>query len=205
VPGMTDHSLVPMAAAPRASACGTGRGDSLPVLECGGRWRMSRAGGRRRRRRGPVRQRAAAASRRSSPPDPTATLLAVGWCCSSLARRPRRSTRSPWRASWCPASSRTCTATPCGGRRRAHRSRAAALDLRDLRRELEALPWVYRAELRRRFPDTLEIRVVEQVPIARWGDGAFLNHEARVVRLRTRRAGRRCRRFAARRAARRAS
>jgi cell division protein FtsQ len=58
-----------------------------------------------------------------------------------------------------------------------------ALDLRDLRRELEALPWVYRAALRRRFPDTLEIRVVEQLPIARWGDGAFLNHEARVVQV----------------------
>ena len=55
------------------------------------------------------------------------------------------------------------------------------LDLRALRETLEALPWVYRAELRRRFPDTLEVHVVEQVPIARWGSGAFLNHEARVI------------------------
>ena len=55
------------------------------------------------------------------------------------------------------------------------------LDLRALRETLEELPWVYRAELRRRFPDTLEVRVVEQVPIARWGDAAFLNHEARVI------------------------
>lgn len=56
-----------------------------------------------------------------------------------------------------------------------------ALDLPALRGELQALPWVYRAQLRRRFPGTLEIQVVEQRPIARWGDGGFLNHEARVV------------------------
>lgn len=57
------------------------------------------------------------------------------------------------------------------------------LDLPALRARLEALPWVYRAELRRRFPGTLEVRVVEQVPIARWGGDAFLNHEARVIEV----------------------
>jgi cell division protein FtsQ len=57
------------------------------------------------------------------------------------------------------------------------------LDLPALRERLERLPWVYRAELRRRFPGTLEVRVVEQVPIARWGDDAFLNHEARVIEV----------------------
>jgi cell division protein FtsQ len=57
------------------------------------------------------------------------------------------------------------------------------LDLPALRERLEQLPWIYRAELRRRFPDTLEVRVVEQVPIARWGDDAFLNHEARVIEV----------------------
>jgi len=56
-----------------------------------------------------------------------------------------------------------------------------ALPLRQLRDELQALPWVYRASLRRRFPDTLEVQVVEQRPIARWGDGGFLNHEAHVI------------------------
>ncbi len=57
------------------------------------------------------------------------------------------------------------------------------LDLDALRARLESLPWVYGAELRRRFPDTLEVRVVEQVPIARWGDSAYLNHEARVIEV----------------------
>jgi cell division protein FtsQ len=58
------------------------------------------------------------------------------------------------------------------------------LDLGALRARLEALPWVYRASLRRRFPDTLEVNVVEQLPIARWGDDAFLNHEARIIAVR---------------------
>lgn len=57
------------------------------------------------------------------------------------------------------------------------------LDLSDLRDELESLPWVYRAQLRRRFPDTLEVRVIEQLPIARWGDANFLNHEARIIEV----------------------
>ena len=57
------------------------------------------------------------------------------------------------------------------------------LDLQALRERLQKLPWVYRAQLRRRFPDTLELSVVEQLPIARWGDEAFLNHEARVIEV----------------------
>lgn len=57
------------------------------------------------------------------------------------------------------------------------------LNLSDLQLTLEALPWVYKAQLRRRFPDTLEVSVVEQLPIARWGDDAFLNHEARIIEV----------------------
>ncbi|MEM1141566.1 MAG: FtsQ-type POTRA domain-containing protein [Pseudomonadota bacterium] len=55
------------------------------------------------------------------------------------------------------------------------------VDLVRLQDHLEDLPWVYRAEIRRRFPDTLEVRVVEQQPIARWGESGFLNHEARII------------------------
>ena len=53
-------------------------------------------------------------------------------------------------------------------------------DLGQIRGLLEALPWVYRAGVRRRWPDTLEIEVVEQLPIARWGEDGFLNHEGQV-------------------------
>ena len=55
------------------------------------------------------------------------------------------------------------------------------LDLGRLRDRLEDLPWVYRAQVRRRFPETLEVQVTEQRPIARWGEYAFLNQEARVI------------------------
>ncbi|MEO0435799.1 MAG: cell division protein FtsQ/DivIB [Pseudomonadota bacterium] len=57
------------------------------------------------------------------------------------------------------------------------------LDLAMLRERLEALPWVYSTELRRRYPDTLEVHVVEQLPIARWGSNGFLNHEAKVIEV----------------------
>ncbi|MFV0278941.1 MAG: cell division protein FtsQ/DivIB, partial [Parahaliea sp.] len=53
-------------------------------------------------------------------------------------------------------------------------------DLGQVRSQLEALPWIYQASVRRRWPNTLKIDVVEQLPIARWGEGGFLNHEGQV-------------------------
>jgi len=53
-------------------------------------------------------------------------------------------------------------------------------DLKLLQEQLEALPWIYEATVRRRWPNALEIHVVEQLPIARWGESGFLNHEAVV-------------------------
>ncbi|MDP4651378.1 MAG: cell division protein FtsQ/DivIB [Haliea sp.] len=53
-------------------------------------------------------------------------------------------------------------------------------DLDDVRARLQALPWIYRVNVRRRWPNALEINVQEQLPIARWGQGGFLNHEGEV-------------------------
>lgn len=53
-------------------------------------------------------------------------------------------------------------------------------DLDVIREPLEQLPWVYRAQISRQWPSTLQIRVTEQLPIARWGDVSFLNHEGDV-------------------------
>jgi cell division protein FtsQ len=53
-------------------------------------------------------------------------------------------------------------------------------DLQRIRAQLEALPWIYQATVQRRWPNALEIHVVEQLPIARWGDSGFLNHEGEV-------------------------
>ncbi len=55
-------------------------------------------------------------------------------------------------------------------------------DLQRVREQLEALPWIYEANVRRRWPNALEIHVVEQLPIARWGGDGFLNHEGEVFR-----------------------
>ncbi len=53
-------------------------------------------------------------------------------------------------------------------------------DLRQIQRQLEGLPWIYEATVRRKWPNALEIHVVEELPIARWGENGFLNHEGGV-------------------------
>lgn len=55
-------------------------------------------------------------------------------------------------------------------------------DLQQIRRQLEGLPWIYEASVRRKWPAALEIHVVEETPIARWGEDGFLNHEGGVFR-----------------------
>ena len=53
-------------------------------------------------------------------------------------------------------------------------------DLRQMQRQLESLPWIYQATVRRRWPAALEIHILEELPIARWGQDGFLNHEGEV-------------------------
>jgi cell division protein FtsQ len=53
-------------------------------------------------------------------------------------------------------------------------------DLQQIRRQLEGLPWIYEATVRRKWPNALEIHVVEEMPIARWGHDGFLNHQGEV-------------------------
>ena len=53
-------------------------------------------------------------------------------------------------------------------------------DLERVRAQLQSLPWVYEVSVRRRWPNALELHVVEQLPIARWGKDGFLNHEGAV-------------------------
>ena len=53
-------------------------------------------------------------------------------------------------------------------------------DLQTLREPLEAMPWIYRVVVRRQWPNSIEVRVIEQRAIARWGDGALLNHAGEV-------------------------
>jgi len=56
------------------------------------------------------------------------------------------------------------------------------VDLQAIRQSLEQLPWVYRVVVKRHWPNSLEIQVFEQLPIARWGDDAYLNHAGEIFR-----------------------
>ena len=49
------------------------------------------------------------------------------------------------------------------------------IDLEALRHNLQRHPWVDSASIRRQWPSTLSVKVIEEVPIARWGEAGFLN------------------------------
>ena len=51
-----------------------------------------------------------------------------------------------------------------------------ALDLDRVRASIAALPWVEKVEVRKQWPDTLEVRVLEQQPFARWGEDRLIGH-----------------------------
>jgi cell division protein FtsQ len=50
-----------------------------------------------------------------------------------------------------------------------------ALDPEQLRAAIEALPWVYRARVRKVWPDRLDLWVEEQRPAVIWGEQGYLN------------------------------
>jgi len=56
------------------------------------------------------------------------------------------------------------------------------VDVTQVRRALEALAWVDRAQVRRVWPDVLEIGIAEQRPIARWDGRALVNHRGELFR-----------------------
>lgn len=56
------------------------------------------------------------------------------------------------------------------------------IDLVKIKTVLLADPWVEKVALTRRWPDTLVVKITEQKPIARWGEG-FLNQRGEIVRV----------------------
>jgi cell division protein FtsQ len=54
-----------------------------------------------------------------------------------------------------------------------------SVDVEAIRSMFQTLPWVRRAEVRRRWPDRLEVRLEEHVALARWGQGP----EGRLVNI----------------------
>jgi len=49
------------------------------------------------------------------------------------------------------------------------------LDLAAARRSFQRLPWVRKADVRRTWPDRLEVTLEEHVPLARWGELSLVN------------------------------
>ncbi|SDJ45012.1 cell division protein FtsQ [Pseudomonas delhiensis] len=54
------------------------------------------------------------------------------------------------------------------------------IDLAGMRQELEQMPWIAHAEVRRVWPDQVVIHLEEQLPVARWGDEALLNNQGQA-------------------------
>jgi cell division protein FtsQ len=55
-----------------------------------------------------------------------------------------------------------------------------AVDLDRLRAALGALPWVKSVEVRKRWPDRIEVSIVEYRPLARWGEGRMLSENGEL-------------------------
>lgn len=55
-----------------------------------------------------------------------------------------------------------------------------AVDLDAARAAVAALPWVEHAEVRKRWPDVLEVHLAEHIPFARWDDSQLLSEQGRL-------------------------
>jgi cell division protein FtsQ len=54
------------------------------------------------------------------------------------------------------------------------------IDLARARKAFEAHPWIRKADLRRQWPDRLEVRIEEHVPLARWGTAGLVNVQGEI-------------------------
>ncbi|WP_298941844.1 cell division protein FtsQ/DivIB [uncultured Psychromonas sp.] len=55
------------------------------------------------------------------------------------------------------------------------------LEISDIQKRLEDKPWVYSASIRKHWPDTLKIHIVEQTIVASWNGKALLNRFGEII------------------------
>ncbi|MEW9625612.1 cell division protein FtsQ/DivIB [Rhodanobacter geophilus] len=55
-----------------------------------------------------------------------------------------------------------------------------ALNLDSVQQAVAALPWVESVEARKRWPDTLQLRVIERQPFARWNGKQLISRQGKV-------------------------
>lgn len=56
------------------------------------------------------------------------------------------------------------------------------VDVEEIRTDLEAMPWIQRASVRRGWPDRLVVQVEEQQPVARWASGGLVTATGELFR-----------------------
>lgn len=54
------------------------------------------------------------------------------------------------------------------------------INLKQLREQVISDPWVHDVQISRQWPPALRVKVVEEVPVARWGDKGLLNHQGDI-------------------------
>lgn len=55
--------------------------------------------------------------------------------------------------------------------------------LKQMQEQIKSNPWIDSVTLRRQWPDQLQVRIVEQKPIARWGDSGFVNYRGELIKV----------------------
>ncbi|MEO6926689.1 MAG: cell division protein FtsQ/DivIB [Rhodanobacter sp.] len=58
-----------------------------------------------------------------------------------------------------------------------------ALDLDRVQKAVAALPWVESVEARKHWPDTLQLRIYERLPFARWNDKQLISRQGLVFNV----------------------
>jgi cell division protein FtsQ len=61
-----------------------------------------------------------------------------------------------------------------------HGAGLVSVDLQHIATAVETIPWVDRAAVARSWPRALRVQVVEQKPVARWGEGGLVNTRGEV-------------------------
>lgn len=57
------------------------------------------------------------------------------------------------------------------------------LEIAEIQKQLEDRPWVYSASIRKHWPDTIKIHIVEQTIVASWNQRALLNRFGEIVEV----------------------
>ncbi len=55
------------------------------------------------------------------------------------------------------------------------------VDMQEIKRVLETMPWIRSVTIRREWPDTMVLNIIEEKAIARWGEKRLLNQDGAII------------------------